>query len=44
MVFLCESRVIFGAKEGEFVDLVRGGENGVFVKLKEDNMSRKEKL
>lgn len=44
MFSLCDSRVIFGSKEGEFVYLVRGGEDGVFVKLKEDNMSRKEKL
>lgn len=44
MAFLCDSRLIFGAKEGEFVHLVRGGKDGVFVKLKEDNMSRKEKL
>lgn len=44
MFSLCDSRVIFSAKEGEFVYLVRGGEDGVFVKLKEDNISRKEKL
>lgn len=37
-------RVIFSAKEGEFVYLVRGGENAVFVKSKEANASRKEKL
>ncbi|TMS20793.1 Lipoprotein lipase [Larimichthys crocea] len=36
-----QSKVIFSAKEGEFVYLVRGGEDGVFVKSKED---RKEKL
>ena len=41
---LCDFRVIFSAKEGEFVYLVRGGEGGLFVKAKEDNMSRKEKL
>ncbi|XP_003974174.2 lipoprotein lipase isoform X1 [Takifugu rubripes] len=39
-----QSKVIFGAKDGEYVHLVRGGEDGVFVKLKEDPMSRKEKL
>ncbi|XP_075944711.1 lipoprotein lipase [Anarhichas minor] len=39
-----QSKVIFSSKEGEFAYLVRGGEDGVFVKLKEDNMSRKEKL
>lgn len=37
-------RVIFSVKEGEFASLVRGGENAVFVKSKEDNVSRKEKL
>lgn len=36
-------RVIFSAKEGEFVYLVRGGEDGEFVKSKEDNQSRTEK-
>lgn len=40
----CDFRVIFSAKEGEFAYLVRGGEDAVFVKSKEDNMSRKEKL
>ncbi|XP_068563371.1 lipoprotein lipase [Cebidichthys violaceus] len=39
-----QSKVIFSSKEGEFAYLVRGGEHGVFVKAKEDNMSRKEKL
>lgn len=39
-----QSKVIFSAKEGEFADLVRGGEEGVFVKSREDNMNRKEKL
>ncbi|XP_037626014.1 lipoprotein lipase [Sebastes umbrosus] len=39
-----QSKVIFSAKEGEFTYLVRGGEEGVFVKSKEDNMSRQEKL
>ncbi|CAI5639784.1 unnamed protein product [Oreochromis niloticus] len=39
-----QSKVIFTAKDGEFVDLTRGGENAVFVKSKEDNQSRKEKL
>lgn len=43
-VSLCDWRVIFSAKDGEFADLVRGGDEGVFVKMKEDNMSRKEKL
>lgn len=41
---LCVFRVIFNAKDGEFVDLTRGGENAVFVKSKEDKQSRKEKL
>uniref|UniRef100_UPI003AAE8698 lipoprotein lipase isoform X2 n=1 Tax=Centroberyx gerrardi TaxID=166262 RepID=UPI003AAE8698 len=39
-----QSKVIFSAKEGEFAYLVRGGEDATFVKSKEDNMSRKEKL
>ncbi|XP_005734124.1 lipoprotein lipase [Pundamilia nyererei] len=39
-----QSKVIFDAKDGEFVDLTRGGENAVFVKSKEDKQSRKEKL
>ncbi|XP_062252415.1 lipoprotein lipase isoform X1 [Platichthys flesus] len=39
-----QSRVIFSPKEGEFAYMVRGGEDTVFVKSKEDNMSRKEKL
>ncbi|XP_060934802.1 lipoprotein lipase [Limanda limanda] len=39
-----QSRVIFSPKEGEFAYLVRGGDETVFVKSKEDNMSRKEKL
>lgn len=39
-----QSKVIFSAKEGEFAYLVRGGEPAVFVKSKEDNRSRKEKL
>ncbi|KAM9357812.1 lipoprotein lipase [Symphorus nematophorus] len=39
-----QSKVIFSAKEGEFAYLVRGGEDAIFVKLKEDNRSRKEKL
>ncbi|XP_068599311.1 lipoprotein lipase [Brachionichthys hirsutus] len=38
-----QSKVIFSAKEGEFVHLSRGGEDGVFVKLK-DAASRNEKL
>lgn len=41
---LFDSRVIFSVKEGEFADLVRGGEDAVFVKSKEDNLSRKERL
>lgn len=44
MVSSLDYRVMFGAKDGEYVHLVRGGEDGVFVKLKEDQMSRKEKL
>ncbi|XP_039984300.1 lipoprotein lipase isoform X2 [Xiphias gladius] len=39
-----QSKVIFSSKEGEFAYLVRGGGDAVFVKSKEDNMSRKEKL
>ncbi|XP_057697707.1 lipoprotein lipase [Corythoichthys intestinalis] len=39
-----QSKVIFSAKEAEFTDLIRGGEAAVFVKSKEDNRSRKEKL
>ncbi|XP_068447454.1 lipoprotein lipase [Clinocottus analis] len=39
-----QSKVIFSAKEGEFAYLVRGGADGVFVKSKEDNMNRKEKM
>ncbi|XP_054645588.1 lipoprotein lipase-like isoform X3 [Dunckerocampus dactyliophorus] len=39
-----QSKIIFSAKEAEFADLLRGGEAAVFVKSKEDNMSRKEKL
>ncbi|KAL4000390.1 transmembrane protease serine 9 [Sarotherodon galilaeus] len=39
-----QSKVIFTAKDGESVDLIRGGENAVFVKSKENNQSRKEKL
>lgn len=42
--YAADFRVTFGAKDGEFVHLVRGGEAGVFVKMKEDQMSRKEKL
>ncbi|CAJ1060492.1 lipoprotein lipase [Xyrichtys novacula] len=38
-----QSKVIFSAKEGEFAYLVRGGEDAVFVKSKEDNRSREEK-
>ncbi|XP_041647202.1 lipoprotein lipase isoform X2 [Cheilinus undulatus] len=38
-----QSKVIFSAKEGEFAYLVRGGEDAVFVKLKEDNRSREER-
>uniref|UniRef100_UPI0037E7A007 lipoprotein lipase n=1 Tax=Semicossyphus pulcher TaxID=241346 RepID=UPI0037E7A007 len=36
-----QSKVNFSAKEGEFAYLVRGGGDGVFVKSKEDNLSRK---
>uniref|UniRef100_A0A667YG18 Lipoprotein lipase n=1 Tax=Myripristis murdjan TaxID=586833 RepID=A0A667YG18_9TELE len=39
-----QSKVIFSAKEGEFAYLIRGGEDAVFVKSREDNRSRKEKL
>ncbi|CAL8253673.1 unnamed protein product [Merluccius merluccius] len=39
-----QSKVIFSAKEGEFAYLIRGGEDAVFVKLREDKLSRKEKL
>uniref|UniRef100_A0A3Q3D2I0 Lipoprotein lipase n=1 Tax=Hippocampus comes TaxID=109280 RepID=A0A3Q3D2I0_HIPCM len=39
-----QSKVSFRAKEAEFSDLVRGGEAAVFVKSKEDNLSRKERL
>lgn len=39
-----QSKVIFSAKDGEFAYMVRGGDNAVFVKSKEDNLSRKEKL
>nr|XP_057929595.1 lipoprotein lipase-like [Doryrhamphus excisus] len=39
-----QSKIIFRAKEGDFTELLRGGEAAVFVKFKEDNMSRKEKL
>uniref|UniRef100_A0A1A7XJV8 Lipoprotein lipase n=1 Tax=Iconisemion striatum TaxID=60296 RepID=A0A1A7XJV8_9TELE len=38
-----QSKVIFNAKDGEFAYLVRGGEQAVFVKSKEDNLSRKER-
>ncbi|KAM6962690.1 lipoprotein lipase [Aplochiton taeniatus] len=38
-----QSKVIFSAKEGEFAYLTRGGDDAVFVKSKEDNVSRKEK-
>ncbi|XP_026160876.1 lipoprotein lipase [Mastacembelus armatus] len=39
-----QSKVIFSVKDGEFADLVRGGEDAVFVKSKEDRSSRKERL
>ncbi|KAK6314294.1 lipoprotein lipase [Coregonus clupeaformis] len=39
-----QSKVIFSAKDGEFAYLVRGKDDVVFVKSKEDNMSRKEKM
>ncbi|XP_076009569.1 lipoprotein lipase [Genypterus blacodes] len=39
-----QSKVIFSAKDGEFAYLSRGGEAAIFVKSKEDNRSRKEKL
>lgn len=41
---MCDFRLIFSAKEGEFAYLIRGGEDAVFVKSKEDTLSRKEKL
>lgn len=41
---ICDFRVIFSAKEGEFAYLVRGGEDAVFVKSKEDTTSRRDKL
>ncbi|XP_036376712.1 lipoprotein lipase [Megalops cyprinoides] len=37
-----QAKVIFSAKEGEFEYLVRGGNEAVFVKSKEDQSSRKE--
>lgn len=40
---VCDFRVIFDAKDGEFAYLVQGGEDAVFVKSKEDNQSRKER-
>lgn len=43
-VSLCDFRVIFSPKEGEFSYLVRGGEDSVFVKSREDTVSRKDKL
>ncbi|XP_054458304.1 lipoprotein lipase [Anoplopoma fimbria] len=39
-----QSKVSFIAQEGEFSYLVRGGEDGVFVKSQEGNISRNEKL
>lgn len=39
-----QSKVIFSSKDGEFAYMTRGGEDTVFVKSKEDNLSRKEKL
>ena len=36
-------RAIFSSKDGEFAYLIRGGEDTVFVKSKDDNMNRKEK-
>lgn len=38
-----QSKVIFSSKEGEFAYLSRGGEDAVFVKSKEANVSRKER-
>ncbi|XP_017262832.1 lipoprotein lipase [Kryptolebias marmoratus] len=38
-----QSKVIFNSKDGEFAYLVQGGEYAVFVKSKEDNLSRKER-
>lgn len=39
-----QSKVIFIAEAGEFAYMKRGGDDAVFVKSKEDNMSRKERL
>ncbi|XP_053743049.1 lipoprotein lipase [Synchiropus splendidus] len=39
-----QSKVIFRAQDGEFASLVRGGENTVFVKSKEDNASRRQRV
>ncbi|XP_033820835.1 lipoprotein lipase [Periophthalmus magnuspinnatus] len=36
-----QSKVIFSSKDGEFAYLVRGGENAVFVKSKEENHNEK---
>ncbi|KAJ8345774.1 hypothetical protein SKAU_G00299670 [Synaphobranchus kaupii] len=37
-----QAKVIFSSQEGEFASLVRGGKEGVFVKSKEVESSRKE--
>ncbi|KAJ3599127.1 hypothetical protein NHX12_033090 [Muraenolepis orangiensis] len=39
-----QSKVIFSAKDGEFAFLIRGGDEAVFVKSREDTLSRKERL
>lgn len=39
---VCPHRVIFSSKEGEFAYLTRGGDPAVFVKSKEDQISRKQ--
>ncbi|XP_059923439.1 lipoprotein lipase [Gadus macrocephalus] len=38
-----QSRAIFSSKDGEFAFMIRGGEDAVFVKSKDDNMNRQEK-
>ncbi|XP_034035640.1 lipoprotein lipase [Thalassophryne amazonica] len=39
-----QSKVIFRAKDGEFTELIRGGDDTEFVKSSEPTQSRKEKL
>lgn len=40
--WVCPHRVIFSSKEGEFAYLTRGGDPAVFVKSKEEQISRKQ--